>query len=234
MDRLKAWFTPEMVVAVVAGMFAGVAAVAQCVELAEGHGYYAGWLWGPLEWFRGRAVQLLVVAILLGLWSALWNWRGTWKQWIRKSYVAALRRAAQPVRDEVAAGIPSERTHSYGGSNERFSKAVRWMDGSELFLLEAILDRYDPEQEGSVAVMLNSVAYFTTGSVTLYIGRRMAENACEGLTRRKLLSHWQCTEVGDDFCVEVHLGPLVAAENLQELREWVGTQAAERVRTLRG
>jgi hypothetical protein len=125
MDRLRAWFTPQMVVAAVAAVFTGVGAAAACVQLAEGHGYYAGWLWGPLQWLPGPPIHLLVVALLLVIWAAVWKWRGRLVLWARERYVRALVWLSRPVSEDLARILGRELGGEEGGAAVEAAGAAR-------------------------------------------------------------------------------------------------------------
>jgi len=206
MDRLKAWFTPQMVVAAVAAMFAGFAAVAQWVELTEGHGYYAGWLWGPLEWFRGRAMELLVVAIVLGLWSALWKWRQPLALWGTQRYVRALLRLSRPVTEdlaeipcaevgreedsgEVRLGVPLP-ADAGGRVLEDLSGNVLGLDGNALNVLQFVLAAFD--RSGARTCWVSAAPMFPDRwhYYPFHTAREALDQACHDLVAAEMVSRY--------------------------------------------
>jgi len=193
MDRVKAWFTPQMVVAVVAAVFTGVGALAACVQLAEGHGYYAGWLWGPLQSLRGRAIHLLVVALLLGIWSAVWKWRGALALWPRERYVRALVWLSRPVRDELAQILCLEIAPEEYTREESLGLLIATIyevtDADVLLMLELILRQYDEKRDLPVVITLDDIRSKTWISHTDDGSLRAAAMNCDELVQYDLLEH---------------------------------------------
>jgi len=239
MDKVRGRLTPQMAMGVLALVFAVLAALGQWVELAEGHGYYAGWLWGPLEWLRRRVAELFLLALLLGAWSGMWMWRRRWGGWVRERYVDSLWGLSSPVRHQLVerANLSTqavEVTHdeppisSPKGSDAGCREAVANLEVLPLVVLYVALQKYEEDGRDPVRVGINDLRGLWADT-SEKLSPKLVRNACREIKWAGFIKKHSAFSGKADSGVSVPLADcLKEPAAARRVREWCSDELVER------